>query len=177
MNPSRVKQTPYSQKFLSPTCLARAVGALFACGGVSLALAQDVQNLQRVEITGSNIKRIEGETALPVQVITREEIQNSGAPNVETFLQTLGVAVQGNSNIVPAASASQNAGMVSGVSLRGLGSQRTLVLINGRRVSAGGRLRDSMNRSPFGGRHEARSVIHGRPVRSLATNRKPAGGG
>ena len=143
MNPSRVKQTPYSQKFLSPTCLARAVGALFACGGVSLALAQDVQNLQRVEITGSNIKRIEGETALPVQVITREEIQNSGAPNVETFLQTLGVAVQGNSNIVPAASASQNAGMVSGVSLRGLGSQRTLVLINGRRVSAGGRLRDS----------------------------------
>ncbi|MBK8336991.1 MAG: hypothetical protein IPL03_10540 [Sterolibacteriaceae bacterium] len=34
-----------------------------------------------------------------------------------------------------------------------------------------------VNRSPFGGRHEARSVIHGRPVRSLATNRKPAGGG
>ncbi|MBK8335509.1 MAG: type I CRISPR-associated protein Cas7 [Sterolibacteriaceae bacterium] len=35
----------------------------------------------------------------------------------------------------------------------------------------------TVNRSPFGGRHEARSVIHGRPVRSLATNRKPAGGG
>jgi len=34
-----------------------------------------------------------------------------------------------------------------------------------------------VNRSPFGGRHEAISVIHGRPVRSLATNRKPAGGG
>jgi len=34
-----------------------------------------------------------------------------------------------------------------------------------------------LNRSPYDGRHEARSVIHGRPVRSLATNRKPAGGG
>jgi hypothetical protein len=34
-----------------------------------------------------------------------------------------------------------------------------------------------VNRSPFSGRHEARSVIHRRPVQSLATNRKPAGGG
>jgi hypothetical protein len=38
-------------------------------------------------------------------------------------------------------------------------------------------LKDSVNRYPFGGRQEARSVIHGRSVRSLATNRKPAGGG
>ena len=39
-------------------------------------------------------------------------------------------------------------------------------------------LKGTVNRSPFSGRHEAtNSVIHGRPVRSLATNREPAGGG
>ena len=37
---------------------------------------------------------------------------------------------------------------------------------------------NTLNRTPFGGRHEATmSVIHGRPVRSLATNREPAVGG
>ena len=34
-----------------------------------------------------------------------------------------------------------------------------------------------LDRYPFSGRQEAKSVIHGRPVRSLATNRNPAGGG
>ena len=37
--------------------------------------------------------------------------------------------------------------------------------------------RRMVNRYPFDGRQGARSVIQGRPVRSLATNRKPAGGG
>ena len=37
--------------------------------------------------------------------------------------------------------------------------------------------RAGMNRYPFDGRQGARSVIQGRPVRSLATNQKPAGGG
>ncbi len=138
-----MKPTGPQKNRLAPRILAHAVSTMFACGGMTAALAQEAQSLQRVEITGSNIKRIEGETALPVQVVTREEIQRSGSPNVESFLQTLGVAVQGNSNTVAGTSAGSNAGSVSSVSLRGLGSQRTLVLINGRRVSAGGTLTDS----------------------------------
>jgi iron complex outermembrane receptor protein len=138
-----MKPTGPQKNRLAPRILAHAVSTVFACGGMTAALAQETQSLQRVEITGSNIKRIEGETALPVQVITREEIQKSGSPNVESFLQTLGVAVQGNSNTVAGTTAGSNAGSVSSVSLRGLGSQRTLVLINGRRVSAGGTLTDS----------------------------------
>lgn len=136
-------QAPQNNR-LAPKILAHAIAALFACGGMTAALAQEAQSLQRVEITGSNIKRIEGETALPVQVITREEIERSGVPNVETFLGTLGVAVQGNTNSVAATNAGFNAGGVSSVSLRGLGSRRTLVLINGRRVTAGGTLTDSV---------------------------------
>ena len=44
---------------------------------------------ERVEITGSSIKRIDAETALPVQVLTRDDIQRTGASNVEQLLQTV----------------------------------------------------------------------------------------
>jgi iron complex outermembrane receptor protein len=101
------------------------------------------QSIERVEITGSSIKRIDAETALPVQIVSRQEIEATGSTNVEQFLQGLGVALQGNSNSVAATASGATTGGVSSVSLRGLGSQRTLVLIDGKRVSAGGTLTDS----------------------------------
>jgi len=105
------------------------------------ALAQE--KVERVEITGSNIKRIAGETALPVQIITREDIERTGATTVEQYVNSVGVALQGNNNSVAASASGATTGGVSGLSLRGLGSQRTLVLINGRRVAPGGTLTDS----------------------------------
>ena len=104
----------------------------------------DAATLQRVEITGSSIKRIDREGALPVQSISRDQIEASGAVSAEQFLQSVGVALQGNSNSVAASGAGALTGGVSGVSLRGLGSQRTLVLIDGKRVSAGGTITDSI---------------------------------
>src|SRR5437667_3974152 len=101
------------------------------------------QTIERVEITGSSIKRIDAETALPVQIVTRQEIEATGSANVEQFLQGLGVALQGNNNTVAASASGVTSGGISSVALRGLGSQRTLVLIDGRRVSAGGTLTDS----------------------------------
>jgi iron complex outermembrane receptor protein len=101
------------------------------------------QTIERVEITGSSIRRVDAETALPVQIVSRQEIEATGSANVEQFLQGLGVALQGNSNSVVATASGATTGGVSSVSLRGLGSQRTLVLIDGRRVSAGGTLTDS----------------------------------
>src|SRR6266581_6275998 len=101
------------------------------------------QPIERVEITGSSIKRIDAETALPVQIVTRQEIEATGAANVEQFLQGLGVALQGNNNTVAASASGATTGGVSSVSLRGLGSTRTLVLVDGRRVTAGGTLTDS----------------------------------
>src|SRR3989449_1995811 len=124
------------------TSVSIAVGtALGFVLAASPALAQ--QPIERVEITGSSIKRIEAETALPVQIITRDEIEKTGATNVESFLQGLGVALQGNTNSVVATASGATTGGVSSISLRGLGSQRTLVLIDGKRVAAGGTLTDS----------------------------------
>jgi iron complex outermembrane receptor protein len=125
----------------------RLVIALSSMGiGISAlsAFAQQApQRIEKIEVTGSNIKRIEGESAVPVQVITREQIERTGATTPEQLLQTLSVALQGNNNTVAAMVAGSNTAGVTGASLRGLGSQRTLVLINGRRVSAGGSLGDS----------------------------------
>ena len=111
--------------------------------GVVLAPPVLAQPVERVEITGSALRRIDAETALPVQIITREEVERTGASNVEQFLQGLNVALQGNSNSVQATASGASTGGVSSVSLRGLGSQRTLVLIDGKRVAAGGTLTDS----------------------------------
>jgi iron complex outermembrane recepter protein len=98
------------------------------------ALAQDAQQpVQRVEITGSNIKRTDVETALPIQTITREDIKRTGASSVKELLDLLPSSntgslsdVNGNNSFASGASS---------VDLRNLGKQSTLVLLNFRRVS------------------------------------------
>src|SRR6266853_591315 len=126
--------------------IASALSIAFGAAWVTVLIAPPAfaqQPIERVEITGSSVKRIDAETALPVQIVSRQEIEATGAANVEQFLQGLGVALQGNSNSVAATGSGATTGGVSSVSLRGLGSQRTLVLIDGKRVSAGGTLTDS----------------------------------
>src|SRR6266446_1906358 len=101
--------------------LSIALGAAWVTALIApTAFAQ--QTIERVEITGSSIKRVDAETALPVQVVSRQEIEATGASNVEQFLQGLGVALQGNNNTVAASGSGAVAGGVSSVSLRGLGS-------------------------------------------------------
>ena len=92
--------------------------------------------LERVEVTGSSIKRIDAETALPVQILNRAEIQRSGASNVEQLLKSISAtATLGSTSVANtgAGGGQGGNGSVSLISLRGLGSARTLVLINGRR--------------------------------------------
>jgi len=96
--------------------------------------AQAAESLDRVEITGSSIKRIDAETALPVQVLKREDIARSGVANVEQLMQSVTAMASSGGNLVSAASGATT-GSISSVSLRGLSSLRTLVLVNGRRLS------------------------------------------
>jgi len=85
-----------------------------------------------VEVTGSRIKRIDTETSSPVQVVTREQIERSGAFSVTEVLKRTPSANAGSFDENAVASFTPGAG---GVSLRGLGVGATLVLINGRRVA------------------------------------------
>lgn len=121
---------------------------LVAFGGVLLssapiAQAQDAQKLERVTVTGSNIKRTDAETASPVQVITREEIERTGKQTVAEIIR--GISAD-NSGTIPTAFTNGFAAGSSGVSLRGLGVNSTLVLVNGRRVAPYG-LADDGQRS------------------------------
>lgn len=92
------------------------------------------QTLQRVEITGSAIRRTDAETPSPIQIITKAEIEQSGKGTVAEYLQTLTADGQGS---VPFTYGRGFSGATSsGISLRGLGANATLVLINGRRVNS-----------------------------------------
>ena len=102
--------------------------------GIAAMPAMAQQTLERVEITGSSIKRIDAETALPVQVITREQIQKTGATNVEQLLQTVS-SMSSSGGLTAASTSGATTGGISSISLHGLTSIRTLVLINGRRIA------------------------------------------
>jgi iron complex outermembrane recepter protein len=119
-----------------------AIAVIHAVAGVTLATSAfaqtaEPQKVEKVEVTGSNIKRIDAESALPVQVITREEIQRSGATTVEQLMQTLSVTTSSGAFTTASSSGASNLG-ISTVSLRGLDGRRTLVLLNGRRITAYG---------------------------------------
>jgi iron complex outermembrane receptor protein len=83
-------------------------------------------------VTGSRISRTETETASPVQVIQREEIDRTGHRTIGEYLQTLSANGAG---AVPKSFGNGFASGSSGVSLRGLGAASTLVLVNGRRIA------------------------------------------
>src|SRR2546421_8776521 len=111
--------------------LAAAVMAAFA---TQAEAQQTAQTKERIEVTGSNIKRVEGETALPVTVITREEIDKSGATSAFELLQYVSTnSSLGNVSYTSTIGATTFSAQTA--SLRGLGGGRTLVLFNGKRVN------------------------------------------
>lgn len=123
--------------------LAFALSSIGFCTIASTAFAQtaltkeeekkkDNTPIQRVEVTGSNIKRVNIETASPVQVISKEEIVRSGATSLNDVLRNVSANIGG---IDENRTGGFTAG-AAGLNLRGIGSQATLVLINGRRLAA-----------------------------------------
>ncbi len=93
-----------------------------------LTLVQSVhaEEMQRVEVTGSSIKRLAAEAALPVSSIKAEEFVERGM----TTLADVMMALPQSASLAPS-----NAGSGTNINLRGLGVNRTLVLLNGRRLA------------------------------------------
>ena len=117
------------------------VGQLVLLGLASHAVAQTTAD-QRITITGSSIKRIAAEGALPVQVITRAELDREGITSAEQLILQLSTNGNGldnlssNSDVVGGAQRGNNG--ASSANLRGQGSNATLILLNGRRIAAHG---------------------------------------
>lgn len=117
-----------------------ALGVAAAFGGLAAlatlpAPASAQQRLDRVEITGSNIRRTDTETVAPVEIISREEIERTGKPTVAEVLRSIPSNTGGAYNESFSNSFAPGA---AGIALRGLGQKTTLVLINGRRVAGYG---------------------------------------
>lgn len=103
---------------------------------MSTAWAQSSPEPQRVEITGSAIKRIDAETALPVQVITREDIQKTGATTAAEIVATVSAMAKMQTDGVSIGTGGFKDQMgLNGANLRGIGVSSTLVLLNGRRMA------------------------------------------
>lgn len=126
--------------------LALAVGVLLCAGISQLASAQEIAppeaavpatTLDSVRVTGSHIKGLQLSGVGPVTVIDAEAIQRSGATTIDTLLQRLPSSAGFSGNQTNAYWAENGYGTTQ-VNLRGLGINRTLVLLNGRRIVNGG---------------------------------------
>lgn len=110
-----------------------------ALAGTGIAFAQDSEaeqstgaptQLDKITVTGSRIKRADIEGSLPVVVLDRAQIEASGDISVADFLRDTTFNSFGSYQTTSGSSW----GGFSGVSLRGLGEGRTLILIDGRRA-------------------------------------------
>ncbi|UDB89249.1 TonB-dependent receptor [Xanthomonas citri pv. mangiferaeindicae] len=119
-----------SNKLRDAVVLALVVGV----GGTGTAIAQEAgtTNLDKIEVTGSRIKRADIETSQPVFSMSRQQIESQGLTSIGDVIQNIssgGSALNSNVN---------NGGNgETRVNLRNLGSNRTLVLVNGRRWVGG----------------------------------------
>lgn len=121
--------------------LALALGT-FGIGGAALAQTapaadqdEDAQELDRVQVTGSRIRQVDMETAQPVLTISRQDIEKQGFQSVADILQNISATGTPPISRASPLSAGEAAGGTF-ISLRNLGAQRTLILINGRRLPA-----------------------------------------
>jgi len=96
--------------------------------------AENAVPVPKVEITGSAIRRIESETALPVQVITREEIDKAGVTTASELMARVSANVGGLTDGASINVGGDQRGFNS-ANLRGIGTSSTLVLLNGRRMA------------------------------------------
>ncbi|MBA3988542.1 MAG: TonB-dependent receptor, partial [Idiomarina sp.] len=98
-----------------------------------LSEQQASESIERLQVTGSRLRRTDMETASPVTVMDSAAIQATGYTRVEDILATLPQLEMAGENAFVA-----NATGVANLDLRGLGANRTLVLVNGRRLQPGG---------------------------------------
>ncbi|WP_328595506.1 TonB-dependent receptor [Rugamonas rivuli] len=95
------------------------------------------QPIQRVEVTGSSIKRLVSETANPLTVIRADDFVKQGLTTAQEVLDRIpsNSSSFGSSNVVGGNSSGLPTGGQASADLRGLGGDKTLVLLNGRRIA------------------------------------------
>ena len=137
------KTTPAVHRLCAALLVALATpAAVQAQEAATTPSTPAMKTLDQVTVTGSRIKRTDYEAALPITVIDKSEIDAQGITSAEQLLQQLNIATNGSDSLAANNSIASGEGRgnngVSGANLRGQGADATLVLLNGRRVSAHG---------------------------------------
>ena len=95
-----------------------------------------VGNVEEIVVTGSYIKGSAENAALPVDVVTAQDLQDQGNPTMIEFIRQLGITSGNLGETNQFTAPAQGTEGVTTINLRGLGAGRTLTLINGRRQVA-----------------------------------------
>lgn len=131
-----MRTTVTSTKFFKTTLILAATLAFLSTS----AVAQDessmnkMDNMERISITGSHIKRIDTEGPSPVQTLTRKDLERTGYNSISDVLRDVSASSFGAKR--ERSDENANPGF-SSINLRGLGDNRTLVLLNGKRIAIG----------------------------------------
>lgn len=99
----------------------------------------DNEVIERIQVTGSNLKGVDLEGNQPVTILSAEEIRRSGATTLAELMSTVSLTRGGDSSFTTAQSGATSTSTPPGqaaASLRGMGPSSTLTLVNGRRVAA-----------------------------------------
>ena len=113
--------------------VSQAIG-LGIAAAVGMGAFAQTATTEKTVVTGSNLRGVLEEQSLPVVVITREELAKSGAVNIEQVVQQLSASSSAGATTGSMLAGNATYG-VSTASLRGLGAARTLVLLNGKRIT------------------------------------------
>jgi iron complex outermembrane recepter protein len=127
--------------------MSRKLSLLIAMAVASVSNAQQApdasqenaaQPLQEVVVTGSRIPQPNMTSPSPIQVLTSQDIQLTGTNDMIQLLNNLPQQfINGQTDLGPNQNPLTSAGGESNADLRGLGPQRTLVLVDGRRLGVG----------------------------------------
>lgn len=129
--------------------LVLGASALALASGMTANAQEEERKLEAVTVTGSFISGTPEDTALPVDVIDRADLDSIGAPSVNEILRNLPATqgLIGETNQFDTRGGQGNEGATT-INLRGLGSARTLVLINGQRHVASAGIGTDVNFMP-----------------------------
>ena len=128
-------------RYQTPVCALLAITLAAAASAQSVtpppapaAGAEQPVQLEAFTVTGSNIRRVDAETALPVTVIEKADLDARGAATMAELFETLGAAeISGITEINNGPQLAR--GDVASIDLRGIGSGSTLTLLNSRRMA------------------------------------------
>ncbi|WP_295920180.1 Plug domain-containing protein, partial [uncultured Xanthomonas sp.] len=126
-------RTPAVRLGLLPASIAIALTPAIA--GAQEAAASSTTTLDRIEITGSRIRSADVETQQPILTLDRQALERQGYTSVADVLQNLTSAGSPAISRADALASGENVGGYY-VDLRNLGAERTLVLLNGKRLGA-----------------------------------------